>query len=137
MTTSWITDIQGITTLLDSTGASATRRRAAQFTDPSVALSDVGGITQIGPRSPQSIVGATGAWDGASAHILVGGSGSRALALANGSVVGQEVTIIEVGNSSGTITITPAGSIHGTATISAAYGFRRYCYVAAGVWVQT
>lgn len=120
-TGSWISGIQGLTTLLTG-NASATQRRGA--------LKVIG--TPVFDDGTQSVLGGiqvlagSGTWDGKSSIISVEGSGARLIALPEPDATllykGLQILVIDfAGNSNaGNITIDPAstGTIANGATVA-------------------
>jgi hypothetical protein len=134
---SWITDIQGITTLLTGLDTALTRRSVMKV--GGLPVFDDGVQTVL--NGVQEITG-SGAWDGVSGIVQVKGSGARSIAVPDptDAAPGLTVTFTDAAGSAGagTITLDPdgAGTIAGasTSTITSNWNSRTIQFVSTGVW---
>lgn len=143
MTPSWISAIQGIITLLTSSGQT-TQRRGTLKVAGGLSVFDDGTQSVLG--GTQEITGA-GTWDGKSSQVVVLGSGARSIALPDPATTlqtrGFALQVLDgAGNAGGnTITLDPSGAgvINGAATktLTANGDTARLYWISAGVWIGT
>jgi len=137
---SWISFIQGVTTLLTGNGQTTARRQVLKVSG--IPVFDDGTQSVLGGIQ---VTTGSATWDGKSGTILVGGTGARAITLVEPDATlkhaGLQILIAETANQAGVVTITPspAGAINVSANLAlaaAGYTFARLVWLSNNQWMK-